>query len=190
MDYRSERGLREEAANLALAWSQAKRGEFAGATAEEFSEMIVAAHIVADESRLALHRWIDAGRRASLSWADIGGLVGISRQAAQQRFGGDGTRDAPGTAGAELVVLKGATAFNEVAMLEREGREGNELVSVGLFKLVFRQTGQLWEHRRLTAPGLSEARQELDAQGWKYVASWYPFHYLKRRGTMSQMDGA
>lgn len=178
MDMRSEQEIRGRAGDLALAWYTEKHGEFRGAAPQDFGEMIVAAHVAADESRAALHRWVDAGRRASLSWAEIGGLIGISKQAAQQRFGGGAQEEQARAAG--LVVRSGATAFNEMAILEQEGCEGRELIRTGLLSLLFRQTDSPWEYRRVTALFPDQARVRLQRNGWAYVSSWYPFHYFKR----------
>src|SRR5690349_11487947 len=100
--------------------------------------MVEAAHVATEESRLALQRWVEASRRAGLSWTEIGGLIGTSKQAAQQRFGAS-EPPAPEPRG-ELLVRHGATALNEMAMLEEEGREGRELVATGALKLYLRQT--------------------------------------------------
>jgi hypothetical protein len=182
MDMAAEQEIRARAGNLALAWYGERHGDFAGRSGAEFGAMIVAAHVAADESRHALHRWVDAGRRASLSWAEIGALIGISKQAAQQRFGGGaGAEEAAAGHRADLIVRTGATAFNEMAMMEQEGREGRELVGTGLLSLVFRQTGSRWEYRRVTALFPDQARARLERAGWAYVSSWYPFHYFKRR---------
>jgi hypothetical protein len=179
MDVAAEQEIRARAGNLALAWYGEKHGEFAGRSGADYGEMIVAAYIAADESRHALHRWVDAGRRASLSWSEIGALIGISKQAAQQRFGGGSEEEAqrPG----DLIVRTGATAFNELAIMEEEGRQGRELVRTGLLSLLFRQTGSRWEYRRVTALFPDQARTRLQRSGWAHVSTWYPFHYFKRR---------
>lgn len=178
MDFEAEQEIRARAGNLALAWYSEKHGEFAGRDKADYGELIVAAHLAAEESRQALHRWVDAGRRASLSWTEIGGLIGTSKQAAQQRFGGAG---AGGEVGAEAIVRTGATAFNELAIMAEEGREGRELVGTGPLSLAFRQTDSHWEYRRVTALFPESARARLERGGWAYVSSWYPFHYFKRR---------
>jgi len=179
MDIAAEEEIRARAGNIALAWYGEKHGEFAGRSGEDYGEMIVAAHVAAEESRHALARWVDAGRRASLSWAEIGALIGISKQAAQQRFGG-GTQEEPECA-AGIITRTGATAFNEMAILEEEGGAGRELVGTGLLSLLFRQTEGRWEYRRVTALFPDQARARLQRSGWAYVSSWYPFHYFKRR---------
>jgi len=178
MDIASEQEIRARAGNLALAWYTEKHGEFAGRNREDYGEMVVAAHVAAEESRHALHRWVDAARRASFSWAEIGGLIGTSKQAAQQRFGGAG---ADGDVGGEAIVRTGATAFNELAIMAEEGRDGRELIGTGALSLIFRQTDSRWEYRRVTALFPESARARLERSGWAYVSSWYPFHYFKRR---------
>jgi hypothetical protein len=180
MDFASEQEIRARAGNLALAWYSETHGEFAGRDKADYGALIVAAHVAAEEGRVALHRWVEAGRRASLSWAEIGALIGTSKQAAQQRFGG-GSAPAGPERGEDLIVRAGATAFNEMAIMAEEGRAGRELVGTGLLSLLFRQTGARWEYRRVPALFPEAARRRLERAGWAYVSSWYPFHYFKRR---------
>jgi hypothetical protein len=44
-------------------------------------------------AQLNLHRHVSSARRSGHSWAAIGYALGVSRQAAQQRFGGSEERD-------------------------------------------------------------------------------------------------
>jgi hypothetical protein len=44
-------------------------------------------------AQLNLHRRVSSARRSGHSWAAIGYALGVSRQAAQQRFGGREERD-------------------------------------------------------------------------------------------------
>lgn len=172
-----ENALRERAAHLALNYREETHGPFSGVALEDYAEMILAAHLVADETRLSLGRWVNAGRRAGMSWAEIGGLIGISKQAAQQRFGDPGTVRPdvePGT----ISVRVGATAFNEMAMLRAEGDKGRELIGTGPLALTFRQSGRRWEHVRTT--GITPSSAVLTSGGWHYVSSWFIFHYFKR----------
>lgn len=181
MRIEAEQQLRSRIAALPLEWIEQAAGKFEGERKEEYSDLVAAAHIVSDEARLALHRWIDAGRRAGLSWTEIGATLGISKQAAQQRFGaaGDERDTAPGE-GAEIEVRLGATAFNELRILEEEGRRGRELVGTGALKLYFRQTANSWEYRRVVAASPEAARRSMREKGWTWVSSWFPFHYFKR----------
>ncbi|TPG16651.1 hypothetical protein EAH87_13405 [Sphingomonas koreensis] len=171
-----ETALRHRAAHLALTWREDAIGPFEGRDAGDYATMIVAAHIAADESRLSLHRWIDAGRRAGMSWAEIGALIGISKQAAQQRFGGAGDTLVPEPG--QHVVRLGANAFNEMAMLREEGAKGNELVDTGILTLVFQPTDRKWDYRRTTS--VLANSDAMKREGWQYVSSWFIFHYFKR----------
>ncbi|HEX8449263.1 MAG TPA: hypothetical protein VF652_06690, partial [Allosphingosinicella sp.] len=177
MNLTYESRIRQRAAHLALAVREEAEGPFEGRSVDDYAAMIVAAHIAADESRLSLHRWVDAGRRAGMSWSDIGALIGVSKQGAQQRFGGAGD-DGPPTGEGLISVRLGATAFNEVGMLREEGLKGRELIGTGALALTFRQTDRMWEHVRTTGIGPDVAGMK--AEGWTYVSSWFVFHYFKR----------
>jgi hypothetical protein len=173
MNIHDEQQLRTATAAMVLEWAT----DFSGNTKEQFATAITAAHVVADESRYTLQRWIDAGRRAGMSWSEIGAALGISKQAAQQRFGS--TEDSESGADGEIVI-SGATAFNEVRLLREEGAKGHELVRTGPLKLVFRATRRPWEHARVVAVTPSLAVAQLHGRSWQHVSSWFPFHYFKR----------
>ena len=174
-----EQELRGRTSGLALDWAQSRTPPFRGADKGEFIQVIGAAHVVADEARLALHRWVDAGRRAGMSWSELGESLGITKQAAQQRFR-IATDPADGESSPDAIEVRlGATAFYEGRILREEGAKGNELIGTGVLKLVFRRSEGPWEHRRVDA-----IRPPIDAMaqdGWEYVSSWFPFHYFKRR---------
>lgn len=179
MNYAKEQEIREQTAAVMVAWAQSCDPPFTGDTIEGYREAIGAAHCIADEGRLILHRWVDAARRTGMSWAEIGAVLGISKQAAQQRFrsAADVDVDAAEEGTGETVVRLGASAFNEMNILRQEGRKGNELVDVGPMKLVFRRTPQAWEYRRDL--GIASFA-DLERQGWVLAASWLPFRYWKR----------
>ncbi|GAA0726500.1 hypothetical protein [Sphingomonas japonica] len=177
MEMKQERTLREHVAYLAIDWNEREGQHFAGADAAEFGAMVTTAHVIHDEARIALQRWIDAARRAGMSWAEIGGLIGISKQAAQQRFGGK--TDGPAAEG-ELIEIGGMTAFNEESELARAGRDGLELAGVGFLRLWLSRSDRRWEYRRVTALSPVAALRQVSGPGWQHAASWFPFHYLKR----------
>lgn len=172
-----EQALRQATAELVLDWVKTQDPPFTGETTTGFDQAIAAAHIVADEARLGLHRWIDAARRTGMSWTEVGHTLGISKQAAQQRFGALG-QAAPDVREGEELVRFGATAFNEMRMLHQEGLKGNELVRTGALHLVFRRTDRVWEYSRQL--GASPMMARMATAGWTYVSSWFPFHYYKR----------
>jgi hypothetical protein len=110
---------------------------------------------------------VQHARRADHSWATIGELMGISRQAAQQRFGGDEpSLDATG-----VTRTLHASVANEMALLKTEGDAGYHLVDFGLYYLQVQASDAVWEHRRAA----------LAAEGWTCVGAWLPFHYFKRQ---------
>ncbi len=179
MRIQEEQALRSRAASIVLDWAAEREPPFSGEGKADYADAIVAAHVVADEARLNLHRWIDAARRADLSWTEIGEALGISKQAAQQRFrrlANDGADD--GEVEGTTFVRTGATAFNEMRILAEEGRRGNELISLGVLTLTLRPSDRVWEYCRRIGTGSDSAR--LEAQGWVHVGSYLPFHYYKR----------
>ncbi|MEP3052267.1 MAG: hypothetical protein ABJP48_05925 [Erythrobacter sp.] len=178
MQIAEQQAIRQKTAAIVVEWANDRQPPFTGETPEGFEDAITAAHLVADEGRLTLNRWVDAARRTGLSWSEIGDALGISKQAAQQRFKSlDDVDDVSGRAGEEIVRL-GAHAFNEMRILRAEGQKGNELVRTGAFALVFRSTSNQWEYLRKI--GTVETTGETDNAGWIYVSSWFPFHYFKR----------
>ncbi len=122
---------------------------------------------------------VDAVRqaiRAGNSWAAIGDTLGTSRQAAQQRFGGPRQPGESETQGTRRVIT-GATAFNEMKMLEIEGAAGNHLVDFGALYLIVEESDRPWQHLRVFG---RYHMARLVSEGWIFVGAWFPFHYFKR----------
>lgn len=178
MNIVTEETIRRRTASIPLELVGGETG-FRGTGPAEFRDVIQAAQIVANEAASSLQRWVSAGRREGMSWTDIGDVLGISKQAAQQRFRTDFGSDGP-EGPDQIEVRLGATAFNEVRILEQEGRRGNELLRVGALRLVFRKTTEIWEYRRVVALSSPIAEAAMAKEDWSYVASWFPFHYFKR----------
>jgi hypothetical protein len=170
-----EQRLRDLARALGLAWHEGSFGSFEGERREEYARMIVASQILADESRRSLGQWIDAARRAGMSWVDIGALLGISKQAAQQRFGGQ--RDDAEPPAEAIVVKLGTTPMTEPQILAQQGAAGRELIEVGTFRLVFRASDTAWDYLRSVRP-LTVDRVE--DEKWQAAGRWFVFHYYKR----------
>lgn len=174
-----EHELRNRSADLVMSWHVETRGSTDAAGENGYRTLIEAAAIVADEANRSLGQWISASRRAGLTWADVGDTLGISRQAAQQRFGGsDPAAPAPQEDG--LIVRKGVTAFNEVEVLREEGLAGREVVGATWLTLYFRQTDRFWEHQRLVSLRRGRPIEAMEADGWTHAFSWYPYLYFKR----------
>lgn len=166
--------LREDIERAVLGYSGATDTQ--PGDADAYLALIDASQAALEECTLLQVSAVHRARRADNSWAAIGDLLGISRQAAQQRFApgvpeelGDGTK-----------VIPAATAFNEMQILNAEGAAGFHLVGFGALHLTVKASRQRWEHRRELALNIGSKRTRLEAAGWTYVGSWFPFHYFKK----------
>ena len=143
--------------------------------------LVVAARAAAEETSRLLREAVASARSAGHSWDVVGRLLGVSRQAAQQRFGttvpgplAPDTADAP-----ERRVLSPLTAFTEMAVLEREGRAGWHVVDYGNLFHVVEASEVPWEHRRV--PWSPTVARRLAAEGWTLVRGvTFPWGYFKR----------
>lgn len=115
---------------------------------------------------------VDAARTAGHSWADIGGELGMSRQAAQQRFGG-----APHGLGPDERWLGPVTAFDELAELDMAGRLGWHTVGAELLRHRMVRTDTQWQHKRLLWP---RSTAGLLRDGWQIGCRAFPWIYLIR----------
>lgn len=143
--------------------------------------LVLASRVAAEETARLLQHSVANARGSGHSWDTIGRLLGVSRQAAQQRFGGAAPAVEPHDGAApERRVLSPLTAFTEMAVLEAEGRRGWHVVDYGPLFHVVEASDHAWEHRRvLWGPGVAA---ELAAQGWTLVGgSTFPWGYFTRR---------
>ena len=138
--------------------------------------MAVVSRVVEAEDVLRdlLRQSVVAARAAGCSWAAIGAELGMSRQAAQQRFGGStgtgtgATRD-PGDDTERW--LGPVTAFDELPELELAGRLGWHTVEAGMLCHRMVRTDTQWQHKRAIWPG-SLARNE--REGWQIGCRAFP----------------
>ena len=119
---------------------------------------------------------VNHARRMDIPWSDIGTTLGISRQAAQQRFASEDSVTDPDN----IRVLKNANAFNEMGMLKLEGEAGYHLVGFGPLTLKLMPSRKTWQHERVTSLNIDKTRALMEKKGWTYIGSWFPFHYFKR----------
>ncbi len=143
-----------------------------------YLRLINAADIAHKESGYLLDDAVYQAKRIKHPWASIGDVLGISRQAAQQRFN---LNSAPLTEFDETKTrrITGAHAFNEMALLRVEGKAGNHLVGFGPLFLMVQESEQQWEHKRVLNFSW-QAKEDLESNGWTYVGAWLPFLYYKR----------
>lgn len=121
-----------------------------------------------------LHRSVAAARAGGHSWQAIGEVLGLTRQAAQQRFGKDDGEE-PGDT--EERWLGPVTAFDEMDELARAGRLGWHTVGAGLLRHRMVRTPTQWEHKRVVWTG-SLARHT--REGWQLGCRAFPWVYLVR----------
>ena len=118
---------------------------------------------------------VGGARSAGNSWEVIGKVLGMTRQAAQQRFG----EQTPRPTGVETRVLRGLTAFSEMAALAEAGRGGWHSVGYGPLYHVLERSDTQWEHLRVLVPGSDIAT--LLRAGWQQIGTgWFPWAYFKR----------
>ena len=175
--------IRNRVREIPLKWHEETHGAFTGTEESDFIEMILASDIALSEAKMSLQRWVLAGRRGGLSWNDIGGLLGISKQAAQQRFSDRDATSLHVLKPSDDIVNARANAFTEMGILTTYGLEGYELLTTGPQQLTFRKTNQVWEYDRRVAISSGLITSHLVKKGWTHVSTWFPFHYFKREKT-------
>ena len=153
-------------------WDEAGLDDAAAPGLEGHLALVSASAEAASETERILQRSIASARAAGASWARIGDELGMSRQAAQQRFGTP-TRDA---ADAER-WLGPVTAFDELTELDAAGREGWHTVEAGMLSHRMVRTDSQWEHRRIL--WRASLASEL-SDGWGVGCRSFPWIYLVR----------
>lgn len=139
-----------------------------------FLPLISLMQAVGSEAQAALTASVDAARASGLSWDRIGAQLGISRQAAQQRFG-----HAPKVNADGVWRMSPVTALDEMERLEAAGRQGWRSIGFGTLFHDLVHTDEQWEYRRVGV--FSQARRELEAGGWSRVGTmWFPWAYFAR----------
>uniref|UniRef100_A0AAU2K3B8 Uncharacterized protein n=1 Tax=Streptomyces sp. NBC_00049 TaxID=2903617 RepID=A0AAU2K3B8_9ACTN len=151
-----------------------------------YLRLIDASRIGAEESSRLLREAVQGARAAGHSWDTVGRVLGVSRQAAQQRFAdkagdvvhADPPGDGPDTP--QRRRLSPVSAFNEMPALAECGREGWHLVGYGAAFLEVEASDHPWEHSRVTLASAGRHRR-MEAEGWIPVgAGWFPWRYYKR----------
>lgn len=121
-----------------------------------------------------LQQSVQAARSGGHSWSAIGETLGLTRQAAQQRFGksADDSDDTP-----EERWLGPVTGFDEMKELEIAGRLGWHTIGAGILRHRVVRTPTQWEHRRLLWTG---GLAKLEREGWQVAVRAFPWVYLIR----------
>jgi hypothetical protein len=162
----------------------------------EFLRLVASSRTAAERTSTLLRDSIDSARAAGHSWDTLGRVLGVSRQAAQQRFGSQGAPPAASTfapglgdvadhraasASPSRRVISPLTSFDEMAVLADEGRRGWHSIAYGtLYHLVEHSEWQ-WEHRRVVWSPISAVRR-LEAEGWQLIGRMtFPWAYYARQ---------
>jgi hypothetical protein len=139
-------------------------------------ELIALARAARAETEALELAVVQSARQAGCTWEQIGAILGMTRQAAQQRFGGRQAQHGAGDAGGgpHQRMLRPLTAFNEMAVLGRAAVYGWHSVGYGpLYHLVERD-GLQWEHRRASLGAVPAGDGWLQVGGgwgwWRYWA--------------------
>lgn len=123
-----------------------------------------------------LQQAVHAARAAGHSWSAIGKTLGLTRQAAQQRFGRE--KDAAADAdGPRERWLGPVTAFDEMAELEIAGRLGWHTIGAGMLRHRVVRTDTQWQHRRVV---WTFNPTKLERDGWQVGTRAFPYVYLIR----------
>lgn len=145
-------------------------------TAPGRDSLVLVEHTASAETavRDLLSQAVGTARADGHSWAAIGAVLGMSRQAVQQRFG---ARAGDDELEPEERWLGPVTAFDEMAELELAGRLGWHTIGVGMLRHRMVRTPHQWEHKRVLWSG-SLTRWQKD--GWVLGSRAFPWVYLVR----------
>lgn len=149
-------------------------------------DLVALARDARSETDVLLGAAVASARAAGCTWEQVGGVLGMTKQAAQQRYG---RRDElavpePASAGPRTMTLAPLSAFNEMRVLERAGRHGWHSVGYGaLFHVVERSEVQ-WEHART---GIASRPR---GDGWERVGGgWVLWSYWARPTSEPALPG-
>ncbi|MDR3106954.1 MAG: hypothetical protein LBU05_01955 [Bifidobacteriaceae bacterium] len=135
-------------------------------------ELIALARAARAESEALELAAVQSARQAGCTWEQIGAILGMTKQAAQQHFGkglnpeigADNVANQPNRR-----VLRPLSAFNEMAVLGRAGLYGWHSVGYGPLRHLVERDHRQWEHQRKslgTAPSGSGWRRVGSGWGW------------------------
>lgn len=145
-------------------------------------EIVVRTAEAERQVRQLLHHSVSAAKAGGHSWASIGRVLGLSRQAAQQRFGRT-SDDQPGETHRWLGPV---TAIDEMRELTLAGQMGWRTVGAGMLRHEMLRTDTQWEHRRVV--WLRPTAHYL-VEGWEIGCRAFPWLYLVRDLGIPPVEG-
>ncbi len=143
-------------------------------------ELLALVQAARGETDRLLRAAVLSARSAGCTWEAVGGVLGMSRQAAQQRYGSAGGAEPDETApGVRTMRLAPVSAFNEMQLLAYAGRYGWHSVRNGALFHVVAKSDQQWEHWR--SLGWAAPPPVSDGAPWqKAGTAWFPWVYYAR----------
>lgn len=165
-----------------LAGSGASQRRADEATPDELLGYVTKLEALAGTVQLIQHDAVSAARSAGCSWTQVGDALGVSKQAAQQRF--RVRLDEP--ASRDLRVLGPIGRDQELEALAEAGREGWRLKESRTVTHVLEWTGEPWEivRRSLFQPTIMPHPRD----GWVAASVRFPDAFYQR--PMSDGGGA
>jgi hypothetical protein len=140
--------------------------------AQAHLELVALARAARSETDVLLAAAVTSARGAGCTWEQVGAILGMTRQAAQQRYGRAQHDTDPVDGTPEHRELRPLSAFNEMAVLSRAGRYGWHSVGYGpLFHRVVRDTRQ-WEHTRTVGRAPEGGGWQPVGSGWGWWTYW------------------
>ncbi|OJV81185.1 MAG: hypothetical protein BGO37_17130 [Cellulomonas sp. 73-92] len=141
-----------------------------------YLELVTLARDAHSETGELLRAAVVSARRAGCTWEQVGGVLGMTKQAAQQRYAVPDEPAASPQGSARRATLAPLTAFNEMRVLERAGRYGWHGVAFGPMYFLVEQSDEQWEHHRAYV-GTGPLR---DGGDWQRIGRWGWWVYYKR----------
>ena len=145
---------------------------------QDHLRLVRRAALAQEASSALLQQAVTAARASGVSWAVLGQELGLSRQGAQQRFGGRAAHaDLDGSPRPDERWLGPVTASDELGELELAGQLGWHTVEAGMFRHRMVRTPTRWEHRRVL---WTRTTSSYLTEGWQVGARAFPWLYLVR----------
>ena len=151
---------------------------------QAYLELISLVSAARSETAVLLSTAVASARRAGCTWNQIGDVLGVTRQAAQQQYGSDADSGIASPTPTESMMLTPLTAFNEMEVLDRAGKYGWYSVGYGpLYHRVERDIRQ-WQHARTFLGAVP------DGEGWQRIGwGWVWWIYWRRPLALPALSG-
>jgi hypothetical protein len=162
-------GISVELARLAAIWRTGNADEVANLTGDSLTAVVAFQNLarISEDLQVQAAR---AAHEAGVSWNRIGSTLGVSRQAAQQRFDVNYSVKLP--RGPETRILGPVARDEEMYHLEVAGSQGWKLVDARHGEHALQHQGGAWEVKRVSIFSLRPL--PTTHEGWTAVSARFP----------------